>query len=119
VVIPVMFRRYFSKYPNVYISPNLNLLLGDLKPSLESQKAGKAFYANSIASASILKAFDMRVCIDGISPTILFTSPAAIKEFCDSQPHAIDRVFEDKAFGKLFQKGIVHMPSYEEFKERK
>jgi len=108
-VKPYRFKQRYQKYPNVYVDPKHNALLGS---------GDKVYYYHMIELSEKCKDYDMRVSIDGIVPSIFFTSCEAIKQFSDLQPRGIDRHPDTIGIGKIFPTAIVNLTDIKERKKK-
>mmetsp|Transcript_28546 Transcript_28546/g.32629 ORF Transcript_28546/g.32629 Transcript_28546/m.32629 type:complete len:422 (+) Transcript_28546:174-1439(+) len=93
--------------------------MGDLHLYAEDIKKGMPYYIHAIKRAKQLKAYDMRVSIEGMYPKIRLFSPQAIKEFVNLEPIQIDREREDRGIGKFMPRSFMHDRSRKKFETRK
>lgn len=116
---PYSFKRKFAKYANVYVDPQFNPLLGDMKYAMDSMQKDRVFYAHIIEKASLFSKYDMRVVVDGVAPSIHFMSPKAIKECIELMPTKIDRSEDDIGIGKIVPESLLNKQSAEDFIKRR
>ena len=74
IIQPILFRRKFMKYENVYVSPKFNLLIGDLDDSIKDEGENKIFYEHMKDQAQQMNKYDMRVEMEGMVGMITLIS---------------------------------------------
>ena len=74
IIQPILFRRKFMKYENVYVSPKFNLLIGDLDDSIKDEGENKIFYEHMKDQAQQMNKYDMRVEMEGMVRMITLIS---------------------------------------------
>lgn len=112
IIVPIMFRRKYRKYKNVYVSDKFTPILGDLSQSLEDVKNGKVYYNHITKKVKELKDIDIKVNVEGIVPKIKLVSAQAAREFFDlMQQLKVDRNKRDGLLGYVIPNSLNQCPT--------
>jgi cytochrome P450 len=117
--IPLKVRSKYSKYKNVYMAPKFVPIAGDMMNHLNDEKAGKVHYHHKKELANVIKDYDLKLQMEGITPYILVISSQATKEFVQNQPLKIDKSLKKKGFFKMFEGSFGGEPTTEKTKLRR
>ncbi|CAI2366208.1 unnamed protein product [Moneuplotes crassus] len=101
IVKPLMFRKRFGEYSNVYVSEKFYPLVGDMNNEMQCIKEGKVHYSHYAERAEIVTKYDLQAKMEGIEPTIILISNEACKQFCNFMPNSIDRINNRKGFSEM------------------
>lgn len=107
VVRPLMYRRKYSKYPNVLVSKKFNPLVGDLDNEVRCFKEDKVHYAHYVENANITTKYDLYAKVEGIEPYMVIVSDQACKELSNLMPRAVDRINAEKGINALIAHSMV------------
>ncbi|CAI2365373.1 unnamed protein product [Moneuplotes crassus] len=91
VMKPTLFRRRFSKYPNVYVRPTFTFLVGDFDKAIEDETSNRIYYQHIKEEAALRNKYDLKVDIEGKVLTLSLISDRAMREYVALSPNKIDK----------------------------
>ena len=102
IISPLMVRRHYSKYPNVYITQFVPFF-GDFWHYVKNIKKGNVYYAHLRHEAKELMSpkYDFKLFFEGKIPVLHTVSTQARKEMQALMPTKIDRYPLFKGFNKF------------------
>jgi cytochrome P450 len=119
IVAPMLTRKYYSKYRNVYI-PTFIPIFGDYYHYLKNVQLGKAYYSHLKYETKELMSSksDFKLFFEGNDSVLLTVSHQARREMLELTPSKIDRYRAYKEIDKLLLGSLVYTESTDECMER-
>ena len=123
VILPILkqvyWRRYYTKFSNVYVSPQYVPLVGEFYNCIKDVRNGKYPFTTFRKNCKNRYGYDIE-CVSMTSTTFVsILSDEAKKQFVALVPHKVDRLPEVIMAGKLGPKGIAVSVSSEQLSNRK
>jgi cytochrome P450 len=116
---PYAIRRYYKKFPNVYVSPYYVLLLGDAWNYVRNIMNNRIFYYHFKEEANEVNKYDFKLELIGVNHHIKLISYDSQKGVEDFTPTKIDRAGEYIGLGKMLHDSFGMMRSTPEAMHRR
>lgn len=116
---PLAVRRYYKKFPNVYVSPTFIPLMGDAWNYVRNIMNNRIFYYHFKEEANEVNKFDFKLELIGANHHVKIVSYNAQKGVEDYTPTIIDRAGEYIGLGKMLHDSFGMMRSTPEAMHRR
>jgi cytochrome P450 len=116
-----LIKRYYSSFPNVYVSPRYVPLFGDAIQYRKDIQEGRPKHYHQIEYAlSLGDKYDFRLFAAGNLSFLCLNSRRAFEEFGKVVPDKVDRhTLAQRSFGKLCPKTLLFEKSTENWRKRR
>lgn len=125
IYLPLIFRKKYSKYSNVFLMKKFPPLLGDAAKYLEDINNGRAYNSHIKNLTKETQGYDLRAEVQGRDAMIAVISHEAVKETIAQIPHKIDRADINNKYWllrgplKVAYGSFINNPSTSKNKERR